>query len=215
MGTLQDCTAKAKFVLLLLRPVLTLAKLTSIQCLDSSRVTKTSRSISAEIARMIFWIWSQISSTACQLSRYRQLERVNLQRFCGSTPVCQDRRKFRSQTSDNMDIWKSRDGKSQGRKRVRRKKMQVREKVDKSRNTVVLQCFVAPDSGGLEGRLAKAASAEPSGCRWEMKTCMPLWREAHFEVNTYETSGSEHFWQLRCWKSARFCGVTRISKSKQ
>ena len=53
-----------------------------------------------------------------------------------------------------MDIWKSRDGKSQGRKRVRRKKMQVREKVDKSRNTVVLQCFVAPDSGGSEGRLS-------------------------------------------------------------
>ena len=47
------------------------------------------------------------------------------------------RRKFRSQTSDNMDRWKSRGGKSQRREeqkredqrreRARRKKMQVRE----------------------------------------------------------------------------------------
>ena len=55
-----------------------------------------------------------------------------------------DRRKFRSQTSDNMDRWKSRGGKSQRgeeqkRERVRRKKMQVREKVAKSRNTVFFQ----------------------------------------------------------------------------
>ena len=51
-----------------------------------------------------------------------------------------------SQTSDNMDRWKSRGGKSQGgeekksedqrRERVRRKKEQVREKVGKSRCAV-------------------------------------------------------------------------------
>ena len=50
------------------------------------------------------------------------------------------RRKSRSQTSDNMDRWKSRGGKSQRREekkrdyqrreRVRGKKMQVREKVE-------------------------------------------------------------------------------------
>ena len=52
------------------------------------------------------------------------------------------RRKFRSQTSDNMDGWKSRGGKSQRREeqkredqrreRVRRKQMQVCEQVGKS-----------------------------------------------------------------------------------
>ena len=42
--------------------------------------------------------------------------------------------------------------------RVRRKKMQMREKVGKSRNTVFFQWFVAP-----EGRPAKAAGAEPAG----------------------------------------------------
>ena len=69
---------------------------------------------------------------------------------------------------DNMDRWKSRGGKSQRREeqrreekrrrkkireekeseeRVRRKKMQVREKVEKSRFTAFFQCAVA-----LEGR---------------------------------------------------------------
>ena len=56
------------------------------------------------------------------------------------------RRKFRSQTSDNMDRWKAEQGrgrekrkirrKKSRRERVRRKKMQMREKVGKSRNTV-------------------------------------------------------------------------------
>ena len=56
-----------------------------------------------------------------------------------------DRRKFRSQTSDNMD----KGGKSQRREEkkkedqkresLRRKKIQVREKVGKSRNTVFFQ----------------------------------------------------------------------------
>jgi len=34
---------------------------------------------------------------------------------------------------------------AEGRERVRRKKMQVREKVGKSRNTVFLRGFVAPE----------------------------------------------------------------------
>ena len=56
----------------------------------------------------------------------------------GSFIVIHSRKKFRSQTSDNMDRWKGRGGKSQRgeepkreeqrRERVRRKKMQVREK---------------------------------------------------------------------------------------
>ena len=68
-----------------------------------------------------------------------------------------NRKKFRSQTSDNMDRWKSRAGKSQRgeeqkredqrRERVRRKKMQVPEKVEKSRNTVFFQWFVSGNRG--------------------------------------------------------------------
>jgi len=47
----------------------------------------------------------------------------------------------------------------QRRERVRRKKMQVHEKVEKSRNAVLFPMFCC--SGGLKSRLAKAAGAEP------------------------------------------------------
>ena len=47
------------------------------------------------------------------------------------------------------------------------------------------------------------------------KKCTPLWREAHFEVKMLKTLGiSDHFWRLRCRKSARRCGAKHISKSK-
>jgi len=42
------------------------------------------------------------------------------------------------------------------RERARRKKMQMREKVGKSRNTVFFQCFVAPEGrkvGSLKRRV--------------------------------------------------------------
>ena len=135
-----------------------------------------------------------------------------------------DRRKVRSQTSDNMDRWKSRGGKSQRREekkredqrreRVRRMKtMQVREKVEKSRLTVFFQWFVAPE-GRKVGSLKRRVRSHLA--RWEMKNCTPLWREAHSEVKTRKTlqntPTSEHFWKLRCRKSARHCGAKHISK---
>ena len=47
------------------------------------------------------------------------------------------------------------------------------------------------------------------------KKCTPLWREAHFpSQNVQNTSVSDHFWKLRCRKSARRCGAKHISKSK-
>ena len=48
------------------------------------------------------------------------------------------------------------------------------------------------------------------------KKCMQLWREAHIEVNMYKnTPGSDHFWQLRCRKSARRCGAKHTCKWKR
>ena len=136
--------------------------------------------------------------------------------------IYDNRRKFRSQTSDNMDRWKAEQGrgrekrkirrKKSRRERVRRKKMQMREKVGKSRNTLFFQWFGAPEIrkvGSLKWRVRSQLA------RWDMKNCTPLWREAHFEVNMYKnTPGSDHFWKLRCRKSARRCGAKHISKSK-
>ena len=99
------------------------------------------------------------------------------------------RRKFRSQTSDNMDRWKSRGGKSQRREeeedqrreRVRRKKMQVREKVEKLRINVFFQWLRSWKVASLKRRVRSHLAG------WEMKNCTPFRREAHFEVKTYKT----------------------------
>ena len=193
-----------------------------------------------------------------------------------------NRRKFRSQTSDNMGRWKAAQGRGREkrkirrekirRERVRRKKMQMREKVGKSRNTVFFQWFGAPE-GRKVGSLKRRVRSQLA--RWEMKKCTPLWREAHFQVKMYKTHqlrttfgscdvekctplwreahfqvkmykthqlrttfGScdvekvhavvarstfpsqnvqntpapDHFWKLRCRKSARRCGAKHISK---
>ena len=107
------------------------------------------------------------------------------------------RRKFRSQTSDNMDRWKAEQGRGREkrkirreksrRERVRRKKMEMREKVGKSRFTVFFQWFVAPE-GRKVGSLKRRVRSQLA--RGEMKNCTPLWREAHFQVKMYKTHHS-------------------------
>ena len=50
------------------------------------------------------------------------------------------------------------------------------------------------------------------------KKCTPLWREDARSTfpsqNVQNTSASDHFWKLRCRKSARRCGAKHLSKSK-
>ena len=122
-----------------------------------------------------------------------------------------NRRKFRSETSDNMDSWKA-EVRRVRREKIRRKKMQMREKVGKSRNTVFFQWFVAPEGRKVGSLKRRVRSQLATGA---MKNCTPLWREAHFQVKMYKnTRGSDHFWKLRCRKSARRCGAKHISKSK-
>ena len=70
----------------------------------------------------------------------------------------------------------------------RGKKMQVREKVEKTRFTMFFQWFVAPE--GRKVCLLKRR-VRSHLARWEMKNCTPLWREAHFEVIVLK-------WNLEC-----------------
>ena len=100
-----------------------------------------------------------------------------------------------------MDRWKAEQGRGREkrkirreksrRERVRRKKMQMREREGKSRNTVFLQWFVAPE-GRKVGSLKRRVRSQLA--RWEMKNCTPQ-----------NTPLSDHFWKLRCRKSARRC----------
>ena len=88
-------------------------------------------------------------------------------------------------------------------RRVRRKKMQMREKVGKVAKHCVFPMIWG--SEGSKGRLAKAAGAEPAG---QMRD------EKLHAVVVQSTWCSEHFWKLRCRKSVRRCGAKHISKSK-
>ena len=129
------------------------------------------------------------------------------------------------------------------RERVRRKKIQMHEKVGKSRNTVFLQWCEAPEGrkvGSLKRRVrSQLARWEMKNCTplWreahfqvkmykthQLRTTFTSWdvEKVHAVVawstfrseNVQNTRGSDHFWRLRCRKSARRCGAKHISKWK-
>ena len=89
--------------------------------------------------------------------------------------------------------------------------MQMREKVGKSRNTVVFPWFVAPE-GRKVGLLKRRVRSQLA--RWDEKLHAGVVRSTFPSQNVQNTSASDHFWKLRCWKSALRCGAKHISKSK-
>ena len=68
-------------------------------------------------------------------------------------------------------------------------------------------------SRGSKSRLAKAAGAKPAGQMRDEKLHAVVEQSTFASQNVQSTPGSEHFWKLRCRKSARCCGVKHISKS--
>ena len=69
-------------------------------------------------------------------------------------------------------------------------------------------------SGGSKSRLAKAAGAELAGQMRDEKLHAVVARSTFGSQNVKNTRGSDHFWKLRCRKSARRCGPKHVSKSK-
>ena len=121
--------------------------------------------------------------------------------------------------------------------------MQMRDKVGKSRNTVFFQWFVAPEGrkvGSLKRRVrSQLARWEMKNCTplwgeahfevkmykthhsrttfgsWDVEKVYAIVARSTFRSqNVQKTPGPDHFWKLRCWKSARRCGAKHISKSK-
>ena len=119
----------------------------------------------------------------------------------------------------------------------------MREKVGKSRNTAFFQWIGAPEGrkvGSLKRRVrSQLARWEMKNCTplWreahfqvkmykthQVRTTFGSWdvekvhavvaRSTFRSQNVQNTPGADHFWQLRCRKSARRCGVKHISKSK-
>ena len=69
-------------------------------------------------------------------------------------------------------------------------------------------------SRGSKSRLAKAAGAEPCGQMRNEKLHAVVARSTFPSRNVQSTPTLDHFWKLRCRKSARRCGAKHISKSK-
>ena len=115
----------------------------------------------------------------------------------------------------------------------------MREKVGKSRNTVFFQWFGAPEGrkvGGcgaswpderwknctplwreahLQVKMYKTPGARSTFGSWDVeKVYAVVARSTCPSQNVQNTSASEHFWKLRCRKSACRCGAKHISKSK-
>ena len=120
--------------------------------------------------------------------------------------------------------------------------MQMREKVGKSRNTVFFQWFEAPEGrkvGSLKRRVRsqlarwKMKNCTPlwreahfqvkmykaHHCRTTFGSCdvekvhAVVARSTFRSEKTKKTSRWEHYWKLRCRKSACCCGAKHISKS--
>ena len=126
------------------------------------------------------------------------------------------RRKFRSQTSDNMDRWKAEMGRVREKRRVEerraeerrseKRKSQKKEDAGARKGRKVTKHCDFPmicGSGGSKSRLAKAAGTEPSGHMRDEKLHAAVARSTFPSQNVQNTTCSEHFWKLRCWKSAR------------
>ena len=102
-------------------------------------------------------------------------------------------------------------------RRSEKRKSQKKEDADARKGRKVAKHCVFPmicGSGGSKSRLAKAAGAEPAGQMRDEKLHAVVARSTFPSQNVQNTPGSDHFWKLRCRKSARRCSAKHISKSK-
>ena len=121
-----------------------------------------------------------------------------------------------------MDRWKAELGRGREKRRVEerkseKRKSQKKEDADARKGRKVAKHYVFQmicGSGGSKSRLAKAVGAEPAGQMRHEKVHAVVARSTFRSQNVQNTPMSDHFWKLRCRKSARRCGAKYVSKSK-
>ena len=102
-------------------------------------------------------------------------------------------------------------------RRSEKRKSQKKEDAGARKGRKVAKHSVFPmicGSRGSKSRLAKAAGAEPAGQMRDEKLHAVVARSTFRSQNVQNTPCSDHFWKLRCPKSARRCGAKHMSKSK-
>ena len=117
------------------------------------------------------------------------------------------RRKFRSQTSDNMDRWKAEMGRGREKRRVEesrseKRKSQKKEDADARKARKFAKHCVCPMIWGAGGRV--------------VKKCTPLWREALSKskcTKTHHARTTFGSWDVENVHAVA-CGAKHIPKSK-
>ena len=102
-------------------------------------------------------------------------------------------------------------------RRSEKRKSQKKEDAGERKGRKVAKHCVFPmicGCGGSKSRLAKTAGAEPSGQMRDEKVHAVVARSTTRSQNVQNTPGTDHFWKLRCRKSASCCGAKHILKSK-
>ena len=116
--------------------------------------------------------------------------------------------------------WEESGRRREAVRRSERRKSEKKEEAGARKGRKVAIHFVFPmicGSGWSKSRLAKAAGAEPAGQMRDEKLHAVVARStfpSQNAQNAQNTPTSDHFWKLRCRKSARRCGAKHISKSK-
>ena len=116
-----------------------------------------------------------------------------------------------------LSLRESKTEKAVSREKSQKRKDQKKEDAGARKGRKVAKHCVFPmicDSGGSKSRLAKAAGAETSGEMRDEKLHAVVARSTFPSQNVKNTPASDHFWKLRCRKSARRCGAKHIWKSK-
>ena len=121
-------------------------------------------------------------------------------------------------TDEKAEVGRVREEKRrEEERRLEKRKSQKKEDAGARKGRkVAIQCVfpMICGSGGSKSRLAKAAGAEPSGQMRDEQLHAVVVRSTFRSQHVQSTPSSDHFWKLRCRKSARRCGAKHISKSK-
>ena len=101
------------------------------------------------------------------------------------------------------------------RKKIKKRKSHKKEDPGARKGRKAAKHYVFPmmcGSGGSKSRLAKAAGAEPAGQMRDEKLRAVVARSTFPSQKCKKLTGSDHFWKLRCRKSAGRCGAKYICK---
>ena len=114
--------------------------------------------------------------------------------------------------TDEKQRWEESDKRREEKRRSKKRKSQKKEDPGARKGRKVPKHCCG--CGGSKSRLAKAAGAEPAGQMRDEKLHAVLARSTFRSQKCKKLTVSDHFWKLRCRKSARRCGAKHISKSK-